>query len=202
VGPSWLDDEKFEVVARLPEGTTREQLKVMEQNMLAERFQLVVRREKQDVRGYELVVEKEGAKLKPTVAPSTDSGPPAAPARRTSLVSAGSGLEFQAFNKAIEGLTSLIASMLNKPVRNSTGLTGRYDFTIRYIPIGWLMASARAGTTAAGSSDPTDVIRAADPAGDAIFEALPKQLGLRLRSTNVSVDVLRIESARKLPTEN
>src|SRR5262249_4874450 len=43
-GPSWLESERFDVTAKIPEGATREQFRVMMQNLLAERFKMVVHR--------------------------------------------------------------------------------------------------------------------------------------------------------------
>src|SRR5262245_53440224 len=44
-GPAWMDSERFEIVARVPDGATREQLRPMLQKLLTERFQMTVRQE-------------------------------------------------------------------------------------------------------------------------------------------------------------
>src|ERR1700691_980116 len=62
-GPAWLDDERFTVVAKVPEGATKEQLKLMMRNLLMERFKLAAHFEKKDVSGYQMVVAKGGPKL-------------------------------------------------------------------------------------------------------------------------------------------
>jgi uncharacterized protein (TIGR03435 family) len=66
-GPNWLDSERFDIVAKLPRGATKEQFKVMLQNLLAERFKLTLHREKKDLPMYALVVGKNGPKLKESV---------------------------------------------------------------------------------------------------------------------------------------
>ena len=73
-GPNWLDSERFDIVAKVPAGATKEQVKVMLQNLLAERFKLTLHRETKELPIYALVVGAKGPKLKdPTV---TDTPPP------------------------------------------------------------------------------------------------------------------------------
>ena len=66
-GPSWLDSERYDIVAKLPRGATKAQFMVMLQNLLAERFKLTLHREKKDLPMYALVVGKNGPKLKESV---------------------------------------------------------------------------------------------------------------------------------------
>lgn len=63
-GPPWLDTERFSIVAKAPPGAAKEQVLVMWQNLLAQRFQLKLHRETNDIPIYELVVGKNGPKLK------------------------------------------------------------------------------------------------------------------------------------------
>jgi uncharacterized protein (TIGR03435 family) len=63
-GPKWLDSEPFDIVAKVPEGATKEQVKVMLQNLLAERFKLTLHRETKELPMYALVVGAKGPKLK------------------------------------------------------------------------------------------------------------------------------------------
>ncbi len=78
-GPNWLDSERFDIVAKVPAGATKEQVKVMLQNLLAERFKLTLHRESKELPVYVLVVGAKGPKLKDsTVAhtpPASDSQP-------------------------------------------------------------------------------------------------------------------------------
>ena len=66
-GPSWLDADCFEIMAKMPEGATRDQLPAMLQSLLAERFKLAAHTEDRQTRGYALVVDKGGPKVKETV---------------------------------------------------------------------------------------------------------------------------------------
>jgi uncharacterized protein (TIGR03435 family) len=73
-GPKWLDSEQFDIVAKVPEGATKEQVKVMLQNLLAERFKLTLHRETKELSMYALVVGARGPKLKDSTVTDT---PPA-----------------------------------------------------------------------------------------------------------------------------
>lgn len=73
-GPGWLDSERYEIVAKVPKGTTEEQFKVMLQNLLADRFKLTLHHETKDLPRYELVVAKNGPKLKEAAAALAGDG--------------------------------------------------------------------------------------------------------------------------------
>jgi uncharacterized protein (TIGR03435 family) len=79
-GPNWLDSERFDVVAKVPEGATKEQVKVMLQNLLAERFKLTLHRETKELPMYALVVAGKGSRLKASTA--TDTPPASDPQAR------------------------------------------------------------------------------------------------------------------------
>jgi uncharacterized protein (TIGR03435 family) len=66
-GPKWLDSERFDIVAKIPKGATKEQFQVMLQNLLAERFKLTLHHETKELPMYALVVGKGGPKMKETV---------------------------------------------------------------------------------------------------------------------------------------
>jgi uncharacterized protein (TIGR03435 family) len=80
--PGSMDNERFEVSAKVPEGTTKDQFDLMLQNLLAERFKLKVHRDKREGQVYELTVYKGGPKMKEAASPepvkeaSADAPPP------------------------------------------------------------------------------------------------------------------------------
>ena len=84
-GPSILDTERFDITAKIPKGATKEQARIMMQNLMVERFKLAVHREKKDFPLFGLVVGKNGPKMKPSEdAPPTaetpgGDGPPPPP---------------------------------------------------------------------------------------------------------------------------
>jgi uncharacterized protein (TIGR03435 family) len=63
-GPDWMDSARFDIIAKVPSGATKDDVKIMLQNLLKERFRLVFHFETKVVPVYELVVEKNGPKLK------------------------------------------------------------------------------------------------------------------------------------------
>ena len=66
-GPDWLDSLRFDITAKVPPGTTKEQFQLMLQNLLAERFKLTLHHQSKDLPIYALVVAKGGPKLKESV---------------------------------------------------------------------------------------------------------------------------------------
>ncbi len=76
LGPRWLDDDKFDIVAKAPAGSTREQVNLMLQNLLVERFGLVFHWEDRESPTYEIQVSKGGLKMKEVTPPPPDAAPP------------------------------------------------------------------------------------------------------------------------------
>src|SRR5215469_8216622 len=72
-GPAWTTTERYDIVAKVPAGTTPADRRVMEQNLLADRFHLTVHREPKEMQVYALVVGKGGLKIEPV--PSDRPGP-------------------------------------------------------------------------------------------------------------------------------
>jgi uncharacterized protein (TIGR03435 family) len=90
---------------------------------------------------------------------------------------------------------------LQQPVLNSTGLEGSWDFTLNFNPVASLVLAAGVrppdggpGNSALAASEPT--------AGISIFEALEKQLGLKLEKTKRTGQVIVIDHIDQTPTEN
>jgi bla regulator protein blaR1 len=201
-GPAWLGSDRFDIEAK-PENVsdmTPERMPLMLQNLLVERFQLKTHKETKELPIYELVVAKDGPKLKsvpepPRPAPGTPPGPPPSPGGpmppgafrigRGELM--GSAIPFENFIQSL-------SSMLGRTVVNKTGLTGFFDVQMHWAP--------DPGET--GPFGPVPGVQPpppADPAGPSIFTALQEQAGLRLESSKGPVEVLVIDSIEK-PSEN
>jgi len=73
-GPGWLESERYDIVAKVPEGATKEQFQAMLQNLLAERFKLTLHHETKELPQYALVVAKNGPKLKESAPPPAAEG--------------------------------------------------------------------------------------------------------------------------------
>jgi len=87
---------------------------------------------------------------------------------------------------------ALQSNILDKPVVNQTGLTGRYDFILKFTPDP--SQAANFGTLPPGGATDPD-------APPDIFAAFEQQLGLKLASTRAAVDVMVIEKIER-PSEN
>jgi uncharacterized protein (TIGR03435 family) len=175
-GPVWLRTDPFEIVAKAPgdASPTPEQLRLMLQTLLADRFQLKVHREKREGPVYALVVDKKGPKLTPSTAAD-------------STFSAGGGtravrLTFQ--KRTMEYLALQLSNQggLGREVLDKTGLTGTYDFNLHWAP-------GTDGNPPPDSNEP------------GVFTALQEQLGLKLEPQKAPVEMLVIDHAEK-PSPN
>ena len=187
-GPAWLDSAKYDMVGRpdTPGQPSRDQMKLMIQKLLADRFQLKFHIEKRELPVYAMVVLKTGTKI--TVSAADPNAFPG--------IGFGQGpgvLSLVGRNTNLDGVANALQSnILDKPVVNQTGLTGRYDFLLRFTPDASQVANF--GGLAPGN--------AADPdAPPDIFSAFQQQLGLKLESTKAFVDVIVIEKIER-PSEN
>jgi uncharacterized protein (TIGR03435 family) len=155
--PRPLGTDKYDIVAAIPVGATRDDVNIMLQNLLAERFGLVAHRELRELPLYELVVAKGGPKLKepekpqktePGTAPSAiasaaasswpkDSDgwmvpPPGVPRMFVAMDPSGRKERLSARMQSIAALVMRLQSLLKRPVVDKTGLSGVYDFTLTY----------------------------------------------------------------------
>ena len=74
-GADSLNADRFVVSAKVPPGTTKEDFRIMQQNLLAERFKLKIHRDKKEMQVYELVVAKNGPKFKESAAVPAEPPP-------------------------------------------------------------------------------------------------------------------------------
>ncbi|MGB7759455.1 MAG: TIGR03435 family protein [Bryobacteraceae bacterium] len=209
--PDWLNTERFDIIAKVPEGATKAQIPAMLRNLLADRFKLKVRQETREMPILELSVAKGGPKLKAATEvpehPEGMSGEPALdgdgfpkipPGQTNKLVVEGRA-RWQAPDAQMEQLTRMLAGELGKPVTDSTGLKGRYNFTLY-----WMQDEMRATQlTAAPETEATpSSSTTVDAFGPTIFRALRDQLGLRLDPKKGPANILVVDSAVRQPTEN
>ena len=171
--PAWMDQNRYDIVAKVPEGATKEQQRIMMRNLLTERFQLQVRRETRTLSALALVVAKGEPKLTRNEAPPD----PAAGIKQ----SVRNGIITEtARQQSMAKLVTWLTGALDRPVLNETGLAGNYDFSMS-----WSVDTA--------TSD-TDM-------HDALISAV-QQLGLKLESRKAPVEMLIVVSALKVPVEN
>ena len=171
-GPGWLDSDRFDIEAK-PEGRATDQdVMQMLQTLLAERFKVAVHSETKEMPVYALAVGKNGPKLREVKEDDTTS--------RQGLRS-GNG-HVAATKSPMTVLARVLSANVGRTVVDRTGLTGKYDFTLDWTP--------DQGT------------QAPDTPGPSIFAALQEQLGLKLEATRGPVEMLVIDHAEKIPTEN
>ncbi len=211
-GPDWLSTERYDVVASVPPGATREQVGVMWQKLLAERFGVALHHESKEFQVEELVIDKDGAKLKETNWDPASPLPPGPPQRDSSggLTSPGqvamiapreNGVNVHNVARAqpISQLTATIGNVLNQPVLDKTGLTAKYDYTLDYaLDQAFLPPPPPPGNGAGGGAAPA---AASEPA-PYITAALQQQLGLRLVPARAMIDIVVVDKADKVPTAN
>jgi len=225
VGPDWLkggwtdSSTRFRIDATLPPDTTREQLLVMLQNMLAERFKLMLHRETRELPKYSLVLGKNGPKLKESAeVPLPKDGAQGGQhgGRRTGSNDAygfpnwrmpPEGGTWRFFingrgriggeRATTQALTNDLADHLRSPVTDDTGLKRKYDFVLAFSLPGW---SGPAADLPGGVGTPTST-EAPEPLPD-VFGAIQSQLGLKLEPKKGPVEVIVIDHIEKNPTEN
>jgi uncharacterized protein (TIGR03435 family) len=165
-GPSWVFSERYDIAAKAPDHTPPDQIPRMLQNLLIERFQLVLHQESRELDGYALVMGK--GRLKPAEVKDP-------PVKNDWAVN---GEQREARGVSMANFAGLLSPMLQAPVVDKTGLAGFYNF----------------------SFDPTreETRREEFPS---VFTVL-EDLGLRLESRKLPLDVIVIDSGNKVPVEN
>jgi bla regulator protein BlaR1 len=175
-GPNWLESEGFDIVAKTEsENPPTEELRLMVQKLLEDRFKLALHRETKELSVYTLVVGKGGPKLQR----SDKDG--------TRISAGGMGrTDFQKVSMAM--LAKTLSQRLGRTVINGTGLKGDFDFALEWAP---------------GEGEPrkktngVEVPPLTDTSGPSIFTALQEQLGLKLESTKGPVEILVIDRAER-----
>ena len=112
----------------------------------------------------------------------------------------GGGCALHARNQTMQALATNLANRLDVPVMDATGLEGGYDYTVMFTP----EPSSRPGIVVGpGGGVPMTELPDGPLQHPLLRDALREQLGLELRPIkNVPVDVVVIDSANKVPTEN
>ncbi len=177
-GPGWLDQNEYEVEARVGGGATREQMAPMLRGLLAERFKLKEHSETREMRVYALVVGNAGAKIQPVKEGETVK-PEAGFHFHGDMRQFADLLAVQLSIPAAENPTvPSRASGLPIPVMDETRLPGIYDFSVNIRP---------------------------EMGADMLTlwqRVLEDQLGLKIESRKANVAVVIVDEAEKAPTEN
>jgi uncharacterized protein (TIGR03435 family) len=183
-GPSWFGTDKFDIVARADtEGApNKSQVMMMVQKLLADRFSLRFHREKKDLAIYALTVQNSGSRLTPGT--GDPNGLP--------TVQVDPHGHLTARNMTMEEFAmGLQSNILDRPVIDRTGLSGRFDFTLEWTPDEFQASDLSASTPIpdSGATSPN------------LFTALKDRLGLKLESTKGAVEIFVVDSIEK-PSAN
>lgn len=192
-GPAWLTAERFDIMAKMPPATSREQLQLMRQKLLEDRFKLVLHREKKTMSVYALVVGKGGLKIQP-VAEEAGEDP-----RRGGMMRIGLG-HLEAQKVPLAGLADRLSSMVDRPVVDMTEIKGTFDITLDFAPDETKMAAMKDKVRAEGGGE--GKVGSDDHDSPSIFAALQDKLGLKLEARKEPMDLLVIDRAEKVPVEN
>lgn len=182
-GPDWLDSEHYDIAALTPGDVrpTRDEQMVMLRKLLTDRFQLSFHRESREFSVYELEVAKGGPKLKATAKPDD------APALINVVYP--DRIKLPARNVTMGDFASMLQrAMLDRPVVDKTGLTGRYDFDLE-----WAQDESQFDGSVGAAP--------ADASAAPFFTAIQQQLGLKLVATRGPVDALIVDKAER-PSAN
>lgn len=192
-GPAWLDKARFDIEAKYDvkkfPNLTREQRHAMLQQLLADRFKVVVHHETKEFPLYALVVAKDGPKFKETKPGELRKSPMygvmcmVTGGRRGTMEM--HGCTTTQFANDLSGYGRFD---LGRKVVDQTGLTGYYTFALHWAPV---------DTTNPSSTDPS----VSDLSGPSIFTAAKEQLGVELKPIKGPLDTIVIDHA-EMPTEN
>jgi uncharacterized protein (TIGR03435 family) len=247
-GPDWMASERFDVLAKMPDGANKDQVPEMLQALLADRFKLTVHRDSKEHSVFALVVGKNGIKMKEVepdattpAAPAADGGEPAKPGgivvgagenqmkinpnsdgkgatiaggpfgqMKVSMGEAGMmRMEFAKLSMA--ELSEMLSRFTDRPVIDMTELKGRYQVTLD-LSMEEMRNVARAAAMQMGIAPPvghgggpempkSPADAASTPSGNSVLGAV-QQLGLRLDSRKLPVDIVVVDHVEKAPTEN
>lgn len=182
-GPSWLEMKRFDIAAKADPKTSAADLKLMLQSLLAERFKLAMHKGEAPMPAYLLTApggktkmkqsaEGEDKNCRPDPTPQTAGGAPLIVVSCT-----GMGVD-----ELATFLNQVANGYLMEPVLNQTGLEGTWDFTLKWTGMG---QRAKAGAEAVS-----------------IFDAVDKDLGLKLELKTAPRPVWIVDSVNEKPTAN
>jgi uncharacterized protein (TIGR03435 family) len=185
-GPSWVRQAFFDVNAKPERPGTADELRAMLQNLLADRFKLQIHRQVVELPVYYLVTDKDG----PRMTPSSNDALDDPIIERTPDVKDLHEVKIKVSSVPTKYLERLLRWAVDRPIIDKTGLTGKYDFDLRF-----------------AEDVPEEVVARHMEQGrpivlrPTIFEALRQQLGLRLDPGKGPVEKIVIDHAEK-PSEN
>ena len=208
--PEWIKTERFDIDAKASGNAGPEQLRLMLQSLIEDRFQLKVHRETRTLPLYELTVPRGTDRLqaaKPAGCVAADPNaplPPPAPGEtprlpcgRLAMRITPSLVRMEGSSVSLPDLAQRLSSLLGRTVADKTGFTGSVDVHLQFAN-----DQALAGLSGlVGAAEPPKPPPAPDSADPSVFVALQDQLGLKLAAVRGPVDMLIIENVQR-PSAN
>jgi uncharacterized protein (TIGR03435 family) len=208
--PKWMDTDRYDIVAKAavdgPEMDI-DQLWPMLRALITERFQMTVHTEERPATAYTLVaVKPRMKKADPASRTKYKEGPAADgkdPRNKNPVLGRLVTCQNMTMAQFAEKLKNIAPGYIHSPVLDSTGLEGGYDFTLSFSPAGATRVGGGGGRGGEGGPPPPGDAAASDPSGAiTLFEAIEKQLGLKLEAQKRPVKVLVIDHAEQKPIDN
>ena len=202
--PSWADSARYDIDAKVASSDVAElqklkndQRRLLLPPLLADRFKLTVHNETKILPIYELVVAKNGSKLKEATPGDTYAngikGPDGVARAGTMMMRPG---QLTAQAVPMSSLVNMLSQQLHRTVVDKTGLTGKYDIALQ-----WTQDDGSDPMFKGTDGGPPRADPAPDASGPSIFTALQEQLGLRLQSAKGPVETLVVDHV-EMPSEN
>jgi uncharacterized protein (TIGR03435 family) len=214
-GPEWLSSEKFDVNAKLPEGSTPDQIPEMLQALLAERFQLKLHHDQKELPVYALTVGKPPLKLQES-APDATAGEPRKGDANIAISGSEAGVsvdlgngssytfsngKFEVKKFTMDMLARQLERYVDRPIVDMTGIKGNYDLSVTVTQEDAQTMLIHAAVNA-GVVLPPQVLRAGENGSIASLIDGLQQLGLKMEARKAPLDILVVDQASKTPTEN
>jgi len=200
-GPSWIGSERFDVEGKAEDPkASYDDLRLMLQSLLEDRFKLKIHRATKVSSVYALVVDKGGSKIKLSadqISPEVNgpSLPGAGPNRGAIRIGAGNLIGHAT---TLSLFTTMLSQRMDRLVVDRTNLSGRFDLQLHWTP-----SLSESPFDPGGNRIATEIIDmsgktlAPDPNGPSIFTAVQEQLGLKLESAKAPVEVLVIDHVER-----
>jgi uncharacterized protein (TIGR03435 family) len=212
-GPAWIHDMGFDIEAKGDANANREQMMLMLQPLLEDRFQLKFHRETRELPVYALTVARGGAKLpapkeggcvKPDeTAPAGPPGPAPLPTcGALHMLATSSGMRTYGGDIPMSELIANLAMVLGRPMLDRTGVTTHFDVDFTFTPDDTAAGLFAVWGTVRGHRETVAATAAAAAAGDPraapnILVAVQERLGLKIESTKGPAEVMVIDHVEK-----
>jgi uncharacterized protein (TIGR03435 family) len=202
--PKWLDTNRFDIIARAPsigpaerQALTIDELRPMLRTLVVDRFKLALHNEDRPVPVYAMTLprhELKARKAEPGSIAECRSAPPAAGAASKTMLTAVWTCHNMTMPLLAQRLREIAPFYVDHMVVDATGLDGGWDFTVSWTPASLLPRGAQSPDGAPGAADPSGAMT--------LFEAVDKQIGLKLELQKRMTRVFVIDRVEQTPAEN